>query len=406
MLRSERILCFAPDPWGDIWRNRHRLLAILARENRVLYVEPRMALRPLARKLRAGDIAVRDLLRPRVETVLDNLSVYHDPLHLPRTGIRCLGPAIDRARDALLQKTLRRLRFSEPILWLVRPESADVAGKFGEKLLLYQVVDDYASYAGVSERGRARLERDERRIAERADLIVVTSEPLLEMKRRIHEHVVLIRNGVDRRTLEEGAAPRGELPSDLAAARRPILGYIGGITEKLDLALLEELAARLRGQAGGTLVLVGPVNVGSAEASERIARLRAAPNVIFTGRKEAAEVPAHLRAFDVSLVPYRTGDQARAIDPLKLYEYLAFGKPIVSVEIPSVLEFEGLVRIARSPGEFLSHCDGAVAERDEALAARRRLAASEASWEKRVETLSSAIEAALERRRRLGAPAR
>jgi glycosyltransferase involved in cell wall biosynthesis len=399
MLRGEVILCFAPDPWGDIWRNRHRLLGILARENRILYVEPRMAIRPLARKVRSGEVKVRHVFRPRVEAVRDNLFVYHDPLHLPRTGLRGLGPAIDRARDALLRKTLRRLQLSSPILWLVRPDSADVLGKFGEKLVLYQVVDDYASYPGVSERARARLERDELRIADRADLIIVTSERLLEMKRRIHENVVLIRNGVDARTLEEGTLPRGPLPPELAGARSPILGYIGGITEKLDLGLLEEIAARFRGPSAGTLVLVGPVNVSGGEAAESIARLRAAPNVIFTGRKDAADVPSYLRAFHVSLVPYRAGSQAQAIDPLKLYEYLAFGKPIVSVEIPSVLEFEGLVRIARSREAFLAHVAEAVGERDEALAERRRSAARDASWEKRVEALSGAIETALARRR-------
>jgi glycosyltransferase involved in cell wall biosynthesis len=400
MLSGERILCFAPDPWGDIWRNRHRLLGVLARENRILYVEPRLALRPLARKLRSGEVKVRHFFRPRVEEARENLFVYHDPLHLPRTGLRGIGPAVDGARDAILRKALRRLRLSEPILWLVRPDCADVMGKFGEKLVLYQVVDDYASYPGVSERARARIERDERRIADRADLIVVTSERLLEMKRRIHPNVVHIRNGVDARTIEEAAAPRGAPPPGLAVARPPVFGYIGGITEKLDFVLLEALAARLRGPAGGTLVLVGPVNVSSGEAAESVGRLRAAPNVIFTGQKDAAEVPSYLRAFDVSLVPYKAGEQARAIDPLKLYEYLAFGKPIVSVEIPSVLEFEGLVRVARSRDEFLEHAAAAAEERDEALAARRRLAASEATWEKRAEALSAAIAAALERRRR------
>ena len=398
MIEGQNIICFAPDPWGDIWRNRHRLLGILARSNRIVYVEPRLGIRQLGRKLRAGEVRAGHFFRRRVEEVRPNLFVYHDPLHLPRTALGGLGPFIERARRRLLRKTLDRLGFSRPILWIVRPDGCDLPGTLGEKLVLYQIVDDYTQYAGMSPRARERLEREERLLASRADLVLVTSDHLLELKRGLHPRIALVRNGVDAATLDEGARPEGPVPREVSAAARPVHGYVGGITDKLDLELLGEAAAAMEASGEGTLVLVGPVNVSGGESARLIERLRASPRVVFTGPRPAGEVPSFIRGFDVCWIPYRAGDQARAIDPLKLYEYLAFGKPTVSIEIPSILPFEGLVRVARSRAEFLSHVREAARENDPELAARRRALARDNSWEDRVERISSAMETALRAR--------
>src|SRR5207249_1991775 len=106
-----------------------------------------------------------------------------------------------------------------------------------------------------------------------------------------------------------------------------------------------------------------------------------------TGPMDASEVPDCIRAFDACLIPYRVGDQALAIDPLKLYEYLAFGKPIVSVEIPSVRPFGEVVRLGRTHEEFLVQLAEAAREKDDVLAARRRSLARENTWEQRAEEI-------------------
>jgi len=394
MLSGENIVCFAPDPWGDIWRNRHRLLSIFARSNKVVYVEPRTTARLLVRKLAAGDPSVLRPWRRRVEEVRENLFVYHDPVHLPRTSKGIAGRLVDRLRDASLKRALRELGISRPILWLVRPDCHDVPGKLDEKLLLYQVVDDYLSYAGVTARARERLDREERSIGARADLVVVTAEHLLDIKRHLSPSCIHVRNGVDAQTIEEGRRVGGALAPDLAKASRPIFGYIGGVTEKLDFELLLDLAARLE-SSGGTLALVGPVHVKSRESADAVQRLRGSKAVTLVGQRPAGDMPMFLRAFDVGLIPYKLGDQARSIDPLKLYEYLAFGKPVAAVDIPSLRAFRSLVGVASSREGFLELAIALAKEDDEALALRRREAAAENTWERRAEQISQAIEGAL-----------
>ena len=394
MMHGEAIVCFAPDLWGDIWRNRHRLLSVFARTNRIVYVEPRTTVRSLWRRVRSGTFDRKALGAPRVEEVQRNLFVYHDPVLLPRTRKALVGPAIDRARDRSLQAALQKLGISRPILWLVRPDCWDVPGKLHEKALLYQIVDDYLSYPGVTENGRRRLDREERAIASRADLVIVTSEHLLQLKRGLSSNVVLVRNGVDEHTLEEGEKTDGPIPAALAAATRPIYGYVGGITEKLDLGLLESLARRLDGGRLGTLALVGPTNV-SGESAVTVARLRSNPGVVFPGPVHAADVPSYIRAFDVALIPYRVGDQSRAIDPLKLYEYLAFGKPTVCADISSVDSFRRLLYVASGPDDFARQLDEAARERAPHLVAERRAAAHDNSWVRRAEQISAQLEGLL-----------
>lgn len=397
MLSGESIVCFAPDLWGDIWRNRHRLLSIFARTNRVVYVEPRTHARGLSRKLGESGLSVLSPFSRRVEAVRENLFVYHDPGFLPRTTRRGIGTAIDWLRDVSLRRALRKLEVERPILWLVRPDTWDVPGKLREKLLFYQVVDDYLSYPGVTDRARSRLDREERLIASKADFVVVTADHLLQAKSHLHSALLQVRNGVDDRTLQEGKLSSGPIPAELAAAKRPVWGYIGGITEKLDLELLEKLAQRLE-QRGGTLAMVGPVKVAGEASAQAIRRLRASAAVIFAGQRPAEEVPMWLRGFNVGLIPYKIGDQARAIDPLKLYEYLAFGMPVVAVDIPGLRPFRDFVSVASCEGDFLRLADEAALDRDEARVSARRALAAENSWERRAEQLSQAMEAGLRRR--------
>lgn len=398
MLKDQSIVCFAPDPWEGLWRNRHRLLSLLARDNRVLYVEPRTTARSLLKGLREGQLRTRHFFRRRLGAVGDNLFVYHDPLYLPRTRWRGVGPLIEGLRLSLLRSCLRRLGMQNPVLWLVRPDAGDIPGLLGEKLVLYQIVDDYLAYPGVTEQARARIDREERALGEKADLVIVTSEHLREAKSHLGTHLSVVRNGVDDRTLEEGSIDGGELPREALGWSHPVCGYIGGVTEKLDFGLLEALAAELA-PLGGTLVFVGDVRVKSDEAVESVRHLRALPHVVFTGRREASLVPQYIRAFDVGLIPYRQGRQALAIDPLKLYEYLAFGMPTVSVDIPSVRPFREIIRIAADGPDFIQQVRSAACEEDTHLPAVRRAVARENSWEQRAEQLSRAIEEALERKR-------
>ena len=390
MIEGHDILCFAPGPWDDIWRNRHHIMTRVARANRILYIEPWPYLRPTLRLLSNGQTGISDMMRRgRLHQACKNLYVYQLPLWTPRADRFPLNVATRRICIGLLRRVVRQLRFQTPILWLFLPDMEVFIGHFHEKLVIYHIVDEYSGYRGVSDAWRPVLQQMERQLARRADLLFVTSPTLLERKRSLNRRIYLVPNGVDYEVFAAVVKNGGRPPHDVRGIPSPIAGYVGAVNDKVDLPLLIQLA---RGCPDWSLVLVGPVAVADDEGRRALQTLHALPNVCFLGRKSADDVPRYIAACDVCLLPYRVNEWTRNIDSLKLYEYLACGKPVVAVNIPAAQRFSDVVRVAIDEAEFVASV-GAVLEEDGlALQADRRRIAALHTWDRRVESLSAAIE--------------
>nr|MBC7244129.1 glycosyltransferase [Chloroflexota bacterium] len=395
MIEGHDILCFAPGPWDDIWRNRHQIMTRLARANRVLYIEPWPELRPVLRRLRSGELALRDMRGPCLKQVQQNLYVYQPPLWAPRAGRFPLNAITETLYMALLQRTLRRLHVQQPILWLFMPDMEVFIGRFNEKLVIYHIVDEYAGYSGISASWRPVMERMEQQLACRVDLVFVTSPTLLERKRQLNERIFLVSNAADYEAFASVLEGPTRIPFDMASISRPIAGYIGAINEKIDLSLLARIAQNC---LDWSLVLVGPIAIKDEESLWALNVLQALPNVHFLDRKKVEEVPYYIAACDVCLLPYRINEWTKNIDSLKLYEYLACAKPVVATDVPAAQRFSQFVKIARSDTEFITSMNSALKEDSPALRMERRRIAAQHTWEKRVNELSDAIEARLQER--------
>jgi glycosyltransferase involved in cell wall biosynthesis len=406
MIEGHDILCFAPGPWDDIWRNRHQIMTRLARANRVLYVEPWPELRPTLRQWRRGQLSWADVHGPRLRKVQENLYAYSPALWAPRATRFPLNVATDAIYMAFLRRVLNGLRFQKPILWLFLPEMEIFVGRFDEKLVIYHIVDEYAGYSGVPATWRPVVQQMEERLARRADLVFVTSPDLLERKRALSQNIVLVPNAVDyeafaaaadRAPLERDGVPglRAALPADMADMRPPIAGYVGAINDKLDLALLLQVA---RECMQWSFALVGPITIQTEEGRQALEALRALPHVHLLGPKSVADVPSYIAACAVCLLPYQINEWTKHIDSLKLYEYLACGKPVIATDVPAARRFSEIVRIVTNEGEFISSMNSVLDEDSPALQARRRQIAAQNTWEQRVTVLSAAIEERLSSR--------
>jgi len=395
VIEGHDILCFAPGPWDDIWRNRHHIMTRVARHNRVLYIEPWEYVRPTFRRLRDGQIGMSDMMRGgRLCKARENLYVYQPPLWAPRAGRFPLSVVTRTIYVGLLRRVLRQLCFRAPILWLFLPDMGVFVGRFDERLVIYHIVDEYSGYTGVTDSWRPVMQRMERQLARRADLLFVTSPTLLERKRMLNESVFLVPNAVDYEAfsavLNSGAQP----PDDIAGTPSPIAGYVGAINDKVDLPLLVRVA---RGYADWELVLVGPITITDDAGQRALETLRTLPNVHLLGRKRVEDVPRYIAACDVCLLPYQINEWTRNIDSLKLYEYLACGKPVVATDVPAARRFSEVVRVAASGEEFVASVATVRDEDDPTLQAKRRSIAARQTWDQRVESLSVVIEEQLAR---------
>jgi glycosyltransferase involved in cell wall biosynthesis len=379
-------------PWEGMWRNRHQLMSRFARFMPVLYVEPWVR----TRQLRTGAIGVRGMLR--------GLSV--DSLRRTDTGVHVLTSPPHRAvsyAGRLKNASLRRwtrwvsrnaaaIGITRPILWLSQPGMGEVLGQMRELLSIYHVVDEYAGYTGTDASRRAQLTAAEDRILDAVDLSIVVSDALKEAKAGPGRHVEIVPNAVDYEAFRDAAANRDE-PADIAAIPRPRVGYSGLAGVRLDLSLVNGLAEAF---PEFHFVFVG--NVDSRECESDLRALEARGNVHFLGRKSVAEVPDYVAAFDAGLLPYRMNLETAHISPLKLYEYLAAGLPVVSTPIPAALPFSSVVEIAGEPEAFRSALAHALEIDGPELRARRQDFARCNTWDNRVTAIMALIDSALKAR--------
>jgi len=395
-LAGQHILCFGPDPWGSIWQDKPGLMRALARHNLVVYFEPRVHLPDVWRDLRAGRLSWRDLRRPRLERGAEGLYVYHHPLYAPISGREPLRTPLRWLREGLWQEALRRLRVKRPILWLYLPGMADLVGRFGEKLLVYFVVDEYAAYPGLKPEVAASMRRREEMLLRQADVVFTTAATLRDERLPLNRHTYWVPNAVDFAAFADALAAPGPEPASLASLPRPRLGVVGSIGSKVDLDLLTAVAWA---RPGWSLALIGPVTRGVDIG--KLSALRALPNVHLLGAVPPAEVPRVMHACDVGLIPYVISAETRHVNPLKVYEYLAVGLPVVSTPLPNLAVPPEMARTAGTPEEFVAAVEAALAEAgDEAWAARRRAYAATQTWEARAEEISQRVAEALARKER------
>ena len=392
-LAGAHLIYFGPGQWAGLWRNRHHLLSRFADHNRVLYVEPAIHLKTFRREWWAGRLGWqqmwRELRQCRISQAGPNLYIYHSPTFLPVAGRFPLDRLTYALWLAALKAALRRLKFADPIVWFSRPEMVSLIGRLPARLTIYHVVDEYTGYEGVTGDLAAELRRQETELMARAQMVVVVSPELWQAKRACNPHTYLVPNGTDLKAFTQAARQPGP-PADLAEIPEPRLIYAGLVGTRLDLPMLIALARR---RSDWSVVVIGEVDARGCEAE--IASLRALPNVHILGVRPVTAVPRYLLASQVCLLPYRRSVETDHIDPLKLYDGLAAGKPIVASPIPAVQPYDGLVRLAYGVDAFETAVEAALGEHDESLVAARRAAAAASTWETRFQQLSTLIEARL-----------
>lgn len=261
--------------------------------------------------------------------------------HFLRRAIR--RARYESARELLLARGVERIA-----LYVWRPEFADALDLVRHDFSCYHIDDEYSFSPTEQANSPAEVE-----LIRRVDQVIVHSQRLMDKKGGINPRMARVPNGVD---FAAYAAQCAE-PADLARIPHPRIGYVGVIKAQLDLDLMYQLAVR-RPQA--SFVFVGPVGILGPRAGTW-QRLTALPNVHALGNRAVGDLPAYTQHLDVCLMCYEVTDYTHAIFPLKLNEYLATGRPVVTSKIDSVLPFHNVLQIATTPESWLAAIDAALA---------------------------------------------
>lgn len=387
IVTGRSIVCVGFNDWEtELWTNQHHLMARLAAAgNSVLFVEslglrrPTVAGRDVSRMARR---LVRGLRPPRERDGVHVLS----PLVIPLHGNAAVRRVNARLLPFLVGRAARRLGMARPILWGYVPQAEVLLDALDPSLVVYHCVDDIATQEGID---AASFRAAEERYARRADLVLASAPRLAERMRALNGNVLYAPNVADTGLFATALTTDPAHPVDpaVAALPGPRLVFTGAIAEKkLDLPLLTAVA---RAHRDWTIALVGPVGLGDPHTD--VAALEAEPNVHLLGPRRYEELPAVLRGADVTLIPYRASELTASIFPMKVYEYLAAGRPVVATPLPAL---RGVEEIAVADGaEAFAAAVARELERDTPeRRAARSAAASANSWDARLAEISAALE--------------
>ncbi len=348
ILRGRDIVCFSHDWTGDPLSKTH-LMRVLSRDNRILWINAIANRMPTTSSKDVSRIfkKLRSFTEP-VREVEKNIHVLN-PLAIPAYGTSAVRKFNEKFLVSQVKKAMRKLKFRSPINMVFNPAAGLLAGKIGEKELIYYCVDEYTAFTGAS-KGLKEIEEE---LFRRADLVIVSAEKLLENKKQFNANTFIIRHGVDFSHFRKALDEETKIPDEIVNLPKPIIGFHGLLADWVDYELIKKTAEHF---SSGSVVLIGKIAV---DAEQKIKILDTVKNIHFFGRKPYQELPNYCKGFDVALNPFAISDLTLSANPLKVREYLAAGLEVVSTDIPEVriLDF---CRIGESHADFIRHIEEAL----------------------------------------------
>lgn len=382
------IICFTMTTWeGDYMKTIVHVMGSLAGNHRVLFVDYPFTLKDmLFSMLGKGNAPVKRLLqlKPRLRKVqYKSNELYHLTLPpiMPTNWIEEASQFDKRIKvetkkiEKAVREAMSRIRMKNPVVInAFNPIIGDsLVGKFSEELLIYYCYDEISAANWCKQHGG----RKEASFMKKVDGIITTSEGLLQSKNPFNPNTFLVKNGVDTELFCQAYNPEIKIDN-------PIIGYIGSVDDRLDYDLLETV---IKTHEGFDFHFVGRTTFPEGRK-----RLSIYSNVTFFGGQQPEKLPVFLKSFDVGVIPFVKNEFTRNIYPLKINEYLAAGKPVVTTDFADLSDFEGVVSIASSPSLFIEEIQKELLTNSKEKMEQRVRIARGNSWETRVSKVNEIIE--------------
>ncbi|MBQ3072528.1 MAG: glycosyltransferase [Oscillospiraceae bacterium] len=365
----KQIVCLATSPWYPIPTRKQQVMSRLP-DAEILYFDPAVSyLAPLKDKSAKEKIRA---YREKGVKPQENITVYTLPPVLPFFNrFRFINKLNQRRAAGFIRRKMREHGFIDPLLWVYSPVCCDCAPLVPHSGLVYDCVDRHSAYGGQMD--PAVVDRMEEDLTRQCDAVFATAKPLADRLAAFNENVTFIPNGANYERFAQAAKPQ-PVPADLEAIPQPRFGFVGALQPCIEYGYVQTAA---KARPDWSFVFIGTEKPGAD-----LLDLRSLPNVYFLGLKPNEELPKYLANFDACLNLFAESDLSKDVSPLKFYEYLATGRPIVSTPQPEqVLQFAEIIQIAHTAEEFITACEESLTDsRAEARMEQGRLS----SWDARV----------------------
>lgn len=377
------------------WENAYSSVSLsftreFSKNNRVFYINKPWSLKdfweerktPLAKE-RKSDLFANRVRYETISELPDNVIGVNPPLNLPINFLpdgslyKQLRAYNNRVIVNTVKQVIKDFKIKDYIyVNCFNPYCAGVIPKsLNPKLNIYQCIDDMKEEPYTARHG-ARIEEQ---VISEADMVFVTSRNLHRLKSPLNPNTHILHNAADLSIFREAIEKDFERPTELKGLKGRIIGFTGNMDpNRVDYKLLKRIAET---HTDKHLVLVGPIN----NAEYKTVGLDKLPNVIMTGGKHIRELPKYLQYFDVTIIPFKQNTLTASIYPLKINEYLATGKPVVSTDFSEDIRgFSNEIYLAKDDTDFQNLISKAIAEDSTDKINQRVAKASQNTWTERV----------------------
>ncbi len=373
------IVFISLEPWDEIWRRNQFLCDGLLRRSestQILFVQPPY---DNSYAVRSRNFAKIQLLATLVSGGFEGrLQLFTPTKWFPNSL-----PLGRKLNESFLSKqvmgALVSLGWTATHLWINQHEAASLLDAEIAEKSIYDITDDWTKFSG-NQTQLELVQKQDQKLCVEARQVIVCSDQLFDDKRNLvkSNRLHLIPNGVHvehYQTVMDHSTSQHPITDNW---KKPVFGYTGTIHgDRVDVELVSRIA---NANSQATIAMVGP-NLLEAEDRRTLSKYS---NIVFTDAKPYAELPDIMRAFDVCIVPHVVTEFTESLNPIKLWEYLAAGKPIVSTNVAGFRDFPELINVSDSYDGFLMNLDGAMKE-DLSVASARQAVAHQHSWDKRID---------------------
>ncbi|MFC1816864.1 glycosyltransferase [Thermodesulfobacteriota bacterium] len=297
-----------------------------------------------------------------------------------------------------LAKIMIKYKFESQrrIVWAYHPFQIDLLDVVNEDIVVFECHDEYASSdEPIQEKVKNIIKKKEIELLKRADIVFTSSKLLHKNKGKYNLNTFFVPNAADVGHFRKAQDPDTKESLRIKGIKKPIIGYLGTIHHFTDVDLLTYAAEK---RPDWSFVLIGPVDQ-KFDKTATYKRFENLINVYLLGWLDYDELPGIIKAFDVCVIPYKVDSEFNQnVNPNKLHEYTAMGKPIVSTDIPEVRSHQNIIKIAHDKDEFIDLIDRSIHEDNKGKIVQRLRIAEENSWNRRVDEMLGYIENALEKK--------
>jgi Glycosyltransferase len=360
--------------WDFVWQRPQQILSRISERQRVLFIEEPMYL--------------DDVRTPSLALTLPMPRVHRAVPMLPSTLRERYDESIAAVRELVRSEMApgRPLAglFERPIQWFYTPMPAPaMIGAFDERAVVYDCMDELSKFRFAP---TALVDRERLLIAS-SNVVFTGGYRLSQSKRKLHDNVHFFGCGVDVDHFAQARDRALPVPRAIASLGTRVMGYYGVIDERIDYELLAKLAAAY---PDVSLVMIGPV----VKVDPR--ELPQGPNIHWLGQRQYDELPAHLKGFDVCLMPFALNEATEFINPTKTLEYMAAAKPVVSTAISDVLHhFADAAEVGMSHDEFIAAVGRSLEQPDAERIARGLAMACNSTWDRVVASMMRIVREAM-----------